>query len=211
MRRWYPLLLSAVLLFGLQMARASSPSPGETFLENFLAHAKSLQADFEQTLRAKDGEVLQQSRGRFYLQRPGRFRWDYQSPYQQQIVGDGERVWIYDVDLEQVTVQKAGQLIGATPMALLQDSASLHRQFRIEPLDARDGIYRLRLISRKADNDFGEVVVGIDKQGLRFLQLHDQFEQVTDIVFSDIKTNPPLAASLFHFEPPEGVDVFGGG
>jgi outer membrane lipoprotein carrier protein len=183
---------------------------GETYLENFLEHTQTLEANFQQTLRAHDGEILQQTEGEFYLNRPAKFRWNYRSPYEQVIVSDGERIWIYDVDLQQVTVQKQSSGLPATPMALLEDSSKLHQNFNVLPLDEHDGVYRLKLLSKTPESDFGEIVVGLDEKGLRFMQLHDQFEQVTDIVFSDIIANKKLAKEIFEFIPPEGVDVFGG-
>ncbi len=184
-------------------------STGERYLERFLDQTKSLSADFQQTLRNHHGEVLQKSHGRFYLLRPGRFRWNYEQPYQQEIVSDGEKVWIYDVDLEQVTVQRQGAALSNTPMALLENSLKLHQQFDVVPLDHSQTIYRLKLISKDANSDFGEVVVGVDESGLRFIQLHDQFEQVTDIAFDHMNVNTPLSETLFAFNPPQGVDVFG--
>jgi len=161
-------------------------------------------------LRAHDGEIIQQAEGEFYLERPGKFRWNYQTPYEQIIVSDGKKIWIYDVDLQQVTVQKESAGLPATPMSLLEDSSTLHKNFNVSPVDEKDGVYRLKLLSKTGDSDFGEIVVGLDAKGLRFMQLHDQFEQVTDIVFSDIDTNKKLAREIFEFIPPEGVDVFGG-
>ena len=185
-------------------------STGEIYLENFLENTQTLEANFQQTLRAHDGEILQQTEGEFYLDRPAKFRWNYKSPYEQIIVSDGERIWIYDVELQQVTVQKQSAGLPATPMALLEDSSKLHKNFHVLPLDEHDGVYRLRLQSKTKEADFGEIVVGLDAKGLRFMQLHDQFEQVTDIVFSDINTNKKLSKEIFEFIPPEGVDVFGG-
>jgi len=192
------------------LAEADKVSQGEIYLEKFLSKTRTLQADFNQTLRTHDGEVLQQSEGEFYLNRPGKFRWNYSAPYEQIIVSDGERIWIYDVDLQQVTVQKQDAGLPTTPMALLEDSFKLHQSFHVSPLDEHEGVYRLKLVSKTKESDFGEIVVGLDDKGLRFMQLHDQFEQVTDIVFSDINTNTKLADDIFEFIPPEGVDVFGG-
>ena len=192
------------------LAEADKPSQGEIYLEKFLSKTRTLQADFNQTLRTHDGEVLQQSEGQFYLNRPGKFRWNYSAPYEQIIVSDGKRIWIYDVDLQQVTVQKQEAGLPTTPMALLEDSFKLHQSFHVSPLDEHKGVYRLKLVSKTKESDFGEIVVGLDESGLRFMQLHDQFEQVTDIVFSNIDTNKKLADKLFQFIPPEGVDVFGG-
>ena len=185
-------------------------STGEVYLEDFLANTLTLEASFQQVLRAQDGELLQQTAGKFYLHRPGKFRWNYQSPYEQVIVSDGERIWIHDVDLDQVTVQRQDAGLPSTPMALLQDSKKLHESFTVSPLDDKGGVYRLKLNSKSKESDFGEIVIGIDASGLRFMQLHDQFEQVTDIVFSDISINIELAKEIFEFIPPEGVDVFGG-
>jgi len=213
MKLFTNLFLIVVFMFTATSAAYSSDkktSTGEVYLENFLAETQTLEAVFQQTLRTHDGEVLQQTEGKFYLNRPGKFRWNYKLPYEQEIVSDGERVWIYDVDLQQVTVQRQDVSLPSSPMALLQDSSKLHESFKVVPLDEREGVYRLKLESKTSASDFSEIVVGLDKNGLRFMQLHDQFEQVTDIVFSDISTNPKLDKEIFNFIPPEGVDVFGG-
>lgn len=205
-------LIICVAFFYASVASAAADkvSQGEAYLENFLANTQTLEANFQQTLRTRDGEVLQQSEGKFYLNRPGKFRWNYQSPYEQVIVSDGDRIWIHDVDLDQVTVQKQEAGLPSTPMALLEDSSKLHKSFTVSPLDEKDGVYRLKLNSKSKESDFGEIVVGVDAKGLRFMQLHDQFEQVTDIVFSETSVNLELAKEIFEFTPPEGVDVFGG-
>ena len=204
------ILLISFCISANAFAEDKTLSTGERYLENFLANTKTFKAEFQQTLRAYDGEILQKTEGEFYLNRPGKFRWNYKEPYEQIIVSDGERIWIYDVDLEQVTVQKQTSGLPATPMALLEDSASLYKSFNVSPLDEHDGVFRLKLLSKTKEADFGEIVIGLDSKGLRFMQLHDQFEQVTDIVFSEISTNKALAKELFEFVPPEGVDVFGG-
>jgi outer membrane lipoprotein carrier protein len=198
------------LISNIAFSSEKQLSTGERYLEDFLAKTQTLEASFQQTLRTHDGEVLQETEGKFYLNRPGKFRWDYKLPYEQIIVSDGERIWIYDVDLQQVTVQKQRADLPSSPMALLQDSSKLYESFNVHSLDNHEGVYRLKLESKTSDSDFAEIVVGLDKDGLRFMQLHDQFEQVTDIVFSDITTNPVLNNKIFEFIPPEGVDVFGG-
>lgn len=206
----FTLLISFVLVSLNVLAADKKISVGETYLENFLENTQTFEASFEQTLRTHDGEILQQTKGMFYLNRPGKFRWNYKSPYEQIIVSDGVRVWIHDVELEQVTVQKQDESLPSSPMALLEDSATLHQNFSVVPLDERAGVYRLKLLSKSKESDFGEIIVGLDAKGLRFMQLHDQFEQVTDIVFSDVSINAELSKVLFEFIPPDGVDVFGG-
>ncbi len=209
--RWVGWLLQPLMLTVLLMPLRGVAGEGERLLERFLSQTRTLSAAFQQTLRADDGFVMQQSEGRFYLARPGKFRWDYEKPYQQQIVSDGDKVYIYDVDLQQVTVQQQNAALSNTPMALMQDKATLTDAYNVQELDSRDGVYRLKLISKKDDGDFNGIVVGVDKTGLRFLQLKDQFNQVTDIVFDALQTNPKLQSGLFEFTPPEGVDVFSGG
>jgi len=206
----FSLFFSSAIAF----AEEKNQSTGEIYLENFLKKTQTLEANFQQTLRTHKGEVLQQTEGRFYLSRPGKFRWNYKTPYEQIIVSDGKRIWIYDVELAQVTVQRQNYSLPSSPMALLQDSAALYQNFNVTPLDEQGGVYRLKLDSHAGksanESDFTKIVVGVDAKGLRFMQLHDQFEQVTDIVFSEITTNTNLAKELFEFKPPEGVDVFGG-
>lgn len=186
-----------------------SAGEGQRLLDHFLKESKTMSANFTQTLRADDNEVLQESTGRFYLNRPGKFRWNYDSPYAQEIVSNGKLVWVYDVDLKQVTVQKQKASVSNTPMALMEGKLKLEEAYSISELDHRDGIYRLKLSSKSGDADFSELVVGVDRQGMRFMQLRDQFEQVTDIVFTELELNKKLEDDLFEFVPPEGVDVYG--
>ena len=183
---------------------------GEQLLERFLVQSKTMSADFVQTLRTDDNEVLQESKGRFYLSRPGKFRWNYTTPYEQEIVSDGNRVWIFDVDLQQVTVQDKSASLNNTPMALMEGELKLREAYNVTELDHRDGIYRLKLSSKSKDVDFSELIVGVSEQGLQFMQLRDQFEQTTDIVFVELELNKTLDSDLFEFTPPEGVDVYGG-
>lgn len=202
--------LNLIFLWLLAVPVTVQAGEGERLLDRFLKASKTMSADFVQTLRTDDNEVLQESRGHFYLSRPGKFRWNYTAPYQQEIVSDGERVWIYDVDLRQVTVQQRSTSANNTPMALMEGKLQLEEAYAINELDHHQGVYRLRLTSKLKDVDFAELIVGVDEQGLRFMQLRDQFEQTTDIVFGDLELNKNLASELFEFTPAEGVDVYGG-
>ena len=183
---------------------------GRVLLDRFLTETQTMSANFKQTLKSSDGMLMQESAGVFYLQRPGKFRWNYTQPYPQEIVSDGQQIWVFDVDLEQVTVQKQGAGQSNTPMALLQNRQKLEDAFEIHERGSDSGLHRIELINRQADSDFNRVMLGLDDNGLRFLQLHDQFEQTTYIFFTELKSNPELDAELFEFTPPEGVDVFGG-
>ena len=201
------IFLSILYLF---LSSNTYAGEGRVLLDRFLTETQTMSASFKQTLKSSDGRLMQESAGVFYLQRPGRFRWNYTQPYPQEIVSDGERVWVFDVDLEQVTVQKQGAGQSNTPMALLQNRKKLEDALEIHERGSDSGLHRIELINRQADADFDRVMLGLDDKGLRFLQLHDQFEQTTYIFFTELKSNPELDAELFEFTPPEGVDVFGG-
>jgi len=199
-----------IFLLVLNLPSITLAGEGEKLLERFFLQSKTMSADFIQTLRTDDNEVLQESKGHFYLNRPGKFRWNYSFPYEQEIVSDGERIWVFDVDLQQVTVQKKSASVNNTPMALMEGKLKLKEVYNISELDHRDGIYRLKLSSKTKDADFSELIVGVNKQGLQFMQMRDQFDQTTDIVFVKLELNKKLASDLFEFTPPEGVDVYGG-
>ncbi len=201
--------LQIALIFAL-MSGSVYAGEGRVLLDRFLTETRTMSANFRQTLKSSDGQLLQESAGQFYLQRPGKFRWNYTQPYPQEIVSDGERVWIYDVDLEQVTVQKQGTGRDNTPMALLQNRQRLEDAFEIHERGVEEGLHRIELLNKQLDSDFDRVMVGLDDKGLRYLRLHDQFDQTTHIFFTDLKSNPELESAIFEFTPPEGVDVFGG-
>lgn len=204
--------MKPVILFIIAILFSSTSVAGEgrVLLDRFLTETNTMSANFTQILMGSDGRLLQESSGEFYLQRPGKFRWNYAQPYPQEIVSDGEHVWIYDIDLEQVTVQKQASSLNNTPMALIESRENLESAFEIVERGEDAGLQRVELINKKADSDFSRILLGLDKQGLRFLQLLDQFEQTTHIRFTNIKSNPKLDAGIFKFTPPEGVDVFGG-
>lgn len=183
---------------------------GRVLLDKFLTQTQTMTANFRQTLKSSDGKLLQESAGEFYLKRPGKFRWNYTTPYPQEIVSDGEQIWVFDVDLAQVTVQKQGKGQNNTPMALLQNRQKLEDAFDIHERGSDSGLHRIELVNKQEEADFDHVIVGLDKTGLRFMQLHDQFEQTTHIFFTELKSNPEIEPAVFEFIPPEGVDVFGG-
>ncbi len=206
----FQMKLLITLLPAIAVSFNAYAGEGRVLLDRFLTQTQTMSAKFKQTLKSSDGSLLQESSGEFYLQRPGKFRWNYLQPYPQEIVSDGDNVWIFDIDLEQVTVQKQGAGQNNTPMALLQNRQSLEDAFEIHERGSDSGLHRIELLNKKDDSDFDRVMVGLDGSGLRFLQLHDQFEQTTYIFFTELKSNPELDAALFEFIPPEGVDVFGG-
>ena len=178
-------------------------------LHGFFTEVKSLRADFVQTLLDADGKSLQESTGSLMLQRPGKFRWDYHSPYEQVIVGDGRKIWTYDSELAQVTVRDQDQTLGSTPAMLLAGVRPLEDSFAVRNLGARDALTWLELKPRAKTADFTDVRLGFGPDNLQQLELVDAFGQTTRIRFSHIRRNPELAPALFTFTPPAGVDVIG--
>jgi outer membrane lipoprotein carrier protein len=190
---------------GTQTATAA----GQQRVESFLQGLQSLQAQFKQVLTDRTGRTVEEASGTLAIRRPDRFRWDYRDPYQQIIVADGSRIWLYDSDLEQVTVRKLDDTLSATPAMLLSGQGNLQDNFTVTQA-AQDGpVYWVRMEPRRDDTDFKWVRLGFDGQTLKFMQLADKLGQTTQLEFSQFERNPPLDPSRFTFTPPPGADVIG--
>lgn len=178
-------------------------------LHQFLSGTRTLKADFSQMVVGKGGRKPQQSSGTVAISRPGKLRWDIEKPYPQLVVGDGEKIWIYDPELKQVTVRKAGQAIGGSPAALLAGSNELERNFTLNEAGERDGMNWVEAIPKAGESGFEKVRLGFVGSDLKAMELHDSFGQTTLIRFSRLERNPALPAATFKFTPPAGVDVVG--
>lgn len=178
-------------------------------LHDFLKNTRTLRAEFAQTLVAKNGRKPQQSSGVVAISRPGRLRWEILKPYPQLVVGDGDRIWIYDPELQQVTVRKAGQAIGGSPAALLAGSNELEKNFTLTEAGDADGLNWVEATPKAADSGFEKVRLGFVGSELKAMELFDSFGQTTLIRFSKIERNPGLGPGLFKFSPPPGADVVG--
>jgi outer membrane lipoprotein carrier protein len=177
-------------------------------LKAFLASAKTITANFKQTLINEAGDPFQSSSGVFYLQRPGKFRWDYTKPFQQQIISTSGKVWFYDTDLEQVTIKKLDESVGSTPALLLSGDVPLEDNYTIEQQGSEGNMHWVKLVPKSQDSTFKYVLIGLEKGVLSGMQLNDNFGQLTRIYFSNLKVNQPVEANLFEFKAPAGVDVF---
>ncbi|MGR9086400.1 MAG: outer membrane lipoprotein chaperone LolA [Gammaproteobacteria bacterium] len=177
-------------------------------LKGFLAASKSLSADFKQVLLNEAGIPVRTSYGVFYLQRPGKFRWNYEKPFSQEIVSDAGKVWFYDTDLEQVTIKKLDESLGSTPALLLSGEISLEANFTMENQGVDGDMQWVKLLPKNRDTSFKYIVIGLKKGSLEGMELSDNFGQLTRIYFSNVIVNPPLKQTLFQFTPPKGVDVF---
>lgn len=198
-------LFAALLMIGLAVRAELSPVAR---LKNFLESTRTLRADFSQVRVDENGNPIQKSSGAFFLQRPGRFRWNYDHPYHQEIVSSGGKVWFYDVDLEQVTAKRVGQAIGSTPALLLSGETALENDFFIEDQGTEEGLSWIRLVPRSEDSGFRYVLIGLEGEKLAGMELSDNFGQRTRIYFSNVRTGIRLDPSLFEFRPPPGVDLF---
>lgn len=178
-------------------------------LDKVTTRLTTFSADFEQTLYDEDSTPLQSSSGSLQIKRPGRFFWRYTEPDRQDIVADGETLWLYDHELEQVTVSPVDERLSGTPLALLTGTKPLTEEFQIKPLGASEGIDWLELTPRDAGSDFETVYLGLDASGIAAMELQDNFGQVTQIRFTDSQSNTPIDDAVFDFEPPAGVDVIG--
>ncbi len=178
-------------------------------LHRFLETTKTLRADFSQIVVAKNGKKPQHSAGVMMISRPGKFRWQIDKPYEQLLVGDGEKIWIYDPDLRQVTVKKMDATLGSTPAALLVGSNSLEKSFDLHEIGEREGMEWLEAIPKSTESGFEKLQLGFDGEGLKAMELYDNFGQTTSLYFSNVQRNPALPPANFQFTPPAGADVLG--
>ncbi|NOX92636.1 MAG: outer membrane lipoprotein chaperone LolA [Gammaproteobacteria bacterium] len=206
------IVITRAALFFLSLFIAPlSAGPAADRLNDFFAKKGAMRADFVQTVQGAAFVQPEESRGTLLMQRPGKFRWDYRLPYEQQIIADGKQLWIYDVDLEQVIVKPLDKALGDTPALLLSGDGGVTQRFDIKELpDRDDGLLWVQLLPKQADTGFTTVKLGFDQQYLRSMELVDGFEQVTKLIFNNVETGITLPVGTFVFVPPKGVDVIGG-
>ena len=190
-------------------AAAPTPQAGRQRVEAFLQGLDGLQAQFKQILTDRNGRSIDEASGTLAISRPDRFRWDYREPYQQVIVADGARIWIYDSDLEQVTVRKLDETLSATPAMLLSGRSSLADNFNVTQVAQEGTVEWVRMEPKRDDTDFKWVRLGFEGALLKYMQLADKLGQTTSLEFSKLERNPPLDPSRFTFTVPPGADVIG--
>lgn len=196
-------------LLGLALAPALAWAGAVEQVRHYLDSTRTLRADFSQTVVGKAGRKPQQSSGTLAISRPGKLRWEIQKPYPQLMVGDGDKFWIYDPELKQVTVRKMGQAIGSTPAALLSGSTDLEKNFALKEGGEVEGLNWVEALPKSSDSGFEKVRLGFAGNELKAMELLDNFGQTTQVRFSRIERNPALPATLFKFTPPAGADVVG--
>ena len=200
-----------VRLFCFLFAFVFLPNANSASLERFQSYVRTTQAargEFTQKVFDKTGKLVQDSRGSFAFLRPGRFRWTYVKP-QQLIVGDGDRIWIHDADLNQVTVRKVQRVLGATPAALLAGASDIANSFDLKEAGTREGLEWLEAKPREKEAGFELVRLGLSTGGVEAMELVDHFGQTTHLRFSGVIRNPQIDPATFRFTPPKGADVLG--
>ncbi|HXR62500.1 MAG TPA: outer membrane lipoprotein chaperone LolA [Rudaea sp.] len=200
---------TAFLIALVFSATASAADVARARLDAFAKGLNSVSAAFEQQVYDAKGGKGKTTQGALALKAPRQFRWDTTAPYKQLIVADGEKVWIYDADLEQVSVRAQGTEEAHSPLTVLTDLSQLDRDFATSEQGEHDGLSWLRLKSKEKEPQFAYADLGFDAGGLERMRFEDMLGDKTEIRFSDWKRNPQLAADAFKFTPPKGVDIIG--
>ena len=196
---------AAVLMYAPLAVHAADAADAQ--LKRFVREVQAATGQFTQSTVGAQGRTQPAQSGVFSFQRPGRFKWQVQKPYEQLIVSDGKQVLQYDPDLAQLTQRNVDAAIGTSPAAILFGSGSLEQAFNVQALPERDGLQWLRATPKTADAGFSRVDLGFSANVPQRVELLDSFGKTTRVTLSGMKANPSLPASEFAFTPPEGVDV----
>lgn len=203
--------LCVLLLFCVcgAVAAADNLKSGADSLRRFFYKVNSISAQFNQVVVDESGNTVQESSGTLWIQRPNKFRWNYDKPYQQQIVADGKQIWVYDPGLQQVTVRPVTGGLGDTPAMLLAGKGRLDDNFVIKSLVVQDNLEWVQLTPRRKDSGYEDIRIGFAHDKIRVLEMVDGFGHTTRVTFKAVQENTRVDAKRFSFTPPQGVDVVG--
>jgi outer membrane lipoprotein carrier protein len=191
----------------LALTGTASASALEQF-KTFVSGTKSARGEFsQQQVRSSPGKVAPVSTGTFVFARPGKFVWTYQKPYEQLLQADGDMLYIFDKDLNQVTTRKLGSALGSSPAAILFGSNDLEKNFTLSEAGTRDGLEWLDAKPKNKDTSFEQISIGLKNGVPEAMDLKDTFGQTSKLRFTNFQRNPTLAANFFKFEVPKGADV----
>lgn len=196
-------------LLSVALPLSAAPSGGVARMHAFLEDVHSLKADFTQVVLDSNLKQVKQSTGMLSIKRPGRFRWDYLKPNAEIIVADGKRLWLYDVDLQQVTVKPLNDTLAASPAVLLSGSNDVEKSFSVEDLGEKDGLQWVSLVPKVKDTDFDNVKLAFKGDDVAVMELKDNLGSLTRITFSRVQRNVSVPDDTFNFTPPKGADVIG--
>ena len=197
------LILAALLISNPAFAESA-----EQRLNAALKNLDNLTADFKQTLLDEDKNIIQNSRGSLAIQRPGKFAWIYKDPFEQQIIADGKELWVYDVDLDQVTVKPMDSGLASAPIMILMKQNDVGEEFIVSEVGQREYLYWIELTPVAKDLQYTQIYIGLEEGEIRAMELRDNFGQSTQIVFENLRLGVVHNPATFVFEPPEGVDVY---
>ena len=182
---------------------------GVQSLREFFNSTSTMRAQFSQVVNDNKGRKVQEVEGTMQLQRPNKFRWDYKKPYEQQIVSDGKQVFLFDTELQQVTIRDLSKTLGSSPAAMLAGGDAVEKSFTLKNATRKDGLSWVLALPKDKDSGFDRVLLGFKADRLRKMELYDSFNHITHITFNEVERNPVLQDSTFLFTPPKGVDVVG--
>ena len=201
------------VLFGLLFCHAQTvyaANTGAEQLKSFLQKSISFSAVFSQSLFDEKGYELQFSAGHFSLQKPGKFSWDYEEPYKQVIMSNGKSIWLFDSELDQVTIKPVESSLSKTSMVLLFNETDIEKDFKLLKMDVVNGVSWLELIARNQDAEFSNIFIGMKNNLINSIKMIDGFGQTTVIKFSKISTAVKFKPGRFEFDIPKNADVIGG-
>ena len=200
-------MLKLIIAFWFSLISMTAFADGIQSLRNFYNQTHAMRAGFSQVVTDKQGRKVQEVQGEMQLKRPNKFRWDYNKPYEQQIISDGKQVWLYDTELAQVTVRELSKALGSSPAALLAGDDSLDKSFKFTSVNRDNELEWVKADPKIADSGFDNILLGFKSGELQQMELVDSFGLQTKIVFNHIEHNPTLDNKMFLFKVPKGVDV----
>jgi outer membrane lipoprotein carrier protein len=202
-------LVFSLMLFALVLLSQAAMADGVASLRDFFNNTTTMRAQFSQVVNDNKGRKVQEVDGTMQLQRPNKFRWDYKKPYEQQIVSDGKQVFLFDTELQQVTIRELSKTLGSSPAAMLAGGEAVEKSFTLKNATRKDGLTWVLAIPKDKESGFDRVLLGFKADKLRKMELYDSFNHITHITFDAVERNPILVDSTFLFTPPKGVDVVG--
>ena len=202
-------MISRLLFVLFLILSLSANATGLERIKEYFQNIQSASADFHQVVTDKQGHKTQDVTGVMQLQKPNKFRWDYNKPFVQQIIGDGEKIWLFDPELNQVTVRSFTKAAGSSPAALLAGGKEMERSFVIKDASRKGALEWVLAVPKVGETGFERLFLGFKGDALMEMELHDSFGNRTAIQFINVLRNPKLSADLFKFTPPRDADVLG--
>lgn len=198
----------SIILFFLAVSSSIFAESSDESLQTQLNSYEQMSGQFTQVISSERGAQTQSSTGEFWIKKPSKFRWHYSTPYIQKIISNGEKIWVYDEDLEQVTVKNSSQAIDSTPLAIILGSASIDKHFNTATLESDDDLDWMKLTPKNDSSGFDYIDIGLKNGLLSRMLLQDSFGQKTHLLFSYVEVSTAIDDDNFDFEIPEGSDVF---